>query len=83
MPAKPKPLIPMDHALRRRGIAIGAIGLAVLFGTAVAIVFTPTDYLVFLLVLMLAGFVLIVAGFIALRRAEREAIEKEITLRKP
>jgi len=83
MPAKPKPLIPMDHALRQRGIVIGATGLAVLFGTAVAIVFTPTDYLVFLLVLMLAGFVLIVAGFIALRRAEREVFEKEITLRKP
>ncbi len=73
----------MDHTLRRSGIVIGAIGLAVLFSTGVAIVFTPTDLLVFLLAPMLTGFVLIVAGFIALRRAEREAIEKEITLRKP
>ena len=72
----------MDDTLRRRGIMLGAAGIVSLFGSAIALLFTPNEYLVFLLIQMIAGFILLISGYLCLRRAERVLLEREIRIRK-
>ncbi len=78
-----KPVKPMDDTLRRRGLILGAAGIVSLFGSSIALLFTPNEFLAFLFIPMLAGFILLVVGYVDLRRAERAIFEHELTKRKP
>ena len=81
MREKRKPLVPMDFGLRRRGLYLGTAGIIVLFGSAIGILFLSVDLLVYLLVPMAVGFILLVAGYVILRQAERKAFERSYASR--
>jgi len=72
----------MDDKLRMQGIVLGSFGMVLLFISAIAIILTPADVLVWLLIPLAAGFALIVAGYLQLRRAELVLLEREIPPRR-
>jgi hypothetical protein len=72
----------MDDRLRMKGIALGSFGIVLLFISAMAMILTPADILVWLLIPLATGFALIVAGYLQLRRAERVLLEREIPPRR-
>ncbi len=82
MRSRLRPPAPMDDKLRMQGIVLGSFGMVLLFISAIAIILTPADVLVWLLIPLAAGFALIVAGYLQLRRAELVLLEREIPPRR-
>jgi hypothetical protein len=72
----------MDDRLRMKGVVLGSFGIVLLFIAAMAMILTPADILAWLLVPLAAGFALIVAGYLQLRRAELVLLEREIPPRR-
>jgi len=69
----------MDDKLRRQGIILGSVGIVLLFVSAMAILLTPADVLVWLIIPLAVGLALIVAGYVLLRRAELVLLERELS----
>ena len=55
-----------DAARRRRGLALGGAGLALLFIPAILLVLNPGPIAVYALGAMVVGIVLLLAGFVSL-----------------
>jgi hypothetical protein len=72
----------MDDRLRMQGIVLGSFGIVLLFISAIAIILTPADVLVWLLIPLAAGLALIVAGYLQMRRGELVLLEREIPPRR-
>lgn len=72
-----RPLVPMNDALRERGKIMGIVGMILLFGSAIAVVLTPSELLVFLLPPMLIGIIVLMVAYISMRKAERAVFEHE------
>jgi len=53
---------------RRRGLVMGAAGLALVFGPATLLLFAPATFAFLLVGTMVVGVVLLIAAFIALPR---------------
>ncbi len=51
---------------RRRGVVLGGSGLALLFVSAISLLFVPREFSAVALALMIAGISLLVAGFLIL-----------------
>lgn len=73
--------IPVNPQKRQRGVLIGGAGVLLFFIPSILMVFLPSDLLVYLLVVMVIGIVLVVLGYITLRKAEAEALEHVVRTR--
>ena len=62
-------------ARRRRGLWLGASGLVLLFVPAVVLILLPGGFGAFAIVAMVAGIVLLVAGFVTLPGSLRNLME--------
>jgi len=60
--------------VRRRGVILGAIGIAVFFGSVIATIPVPYELMVYPLITMAVGLVFLVAGYLAMRRADKELL---------
>jgi hypothetical protein len=76
--SRQRPPAPMDDKLRMQGVILGSLGIALLFISAIAIILTPADVIWLLLIPLIAGFILIVVGYLRLRRAELVLLDREI-----
>ncbi len=70
--------LPEPQRRRRRGLMFGSAGFALLFGSAVAILFLPQDYALLLLGLMVVGIVLLVAGLLAVPGSLRDMLRPKV-----
>jgi hypothetical protein len=59
---------PARASRRRRGLLLGGVGLVLLFVPAVSTIFLPPNLAPMAVVLMVAGIVLLFAGFVTLPR---------------
>ena len=62
--------------VRRRGVMLGAIGIAVFFGSVIATIPVPYDLMVYPLTTMAVGLVFLIAGYLTMRKADKELLRK-------
>jgi len=70
--------LPEPQRRRRRGLMLGGAGFGLLFGSAIALLFVPQDYAVWLLVLMVVGIVLLVAGMLSVPGSLRDMLRPKV-----
>ena len=55
---------------------MGVVGMILLFGAGIALIFTPGELLILLLVPMILGLMLLMFAYLAIRKSERAVFEQ-------
>lgn len=60
--------------VRRRGVILGAIGIVVFFGSVAVMIPVSYELMVYPLTTMAVGLVLLIAGYMTMRKADKELL---------